>query len=57
MTFQCSRVLDVDDDMYPVSQDMVHAAILISLSLLSSLSTVGKRITIAKYSMPQLLEK
>jgi hypothetical protein len=52
MTFHCSKVLDIDDDMYPISYDMVHAATLISLSPLSSLSTVGKRIIIAKYSMP-----
>jgi hypothetical protein len=52
MTFHCSKVLDIDDDMYPISYDMVHAVTLISLSPLSSLSTVGKRIIIAKYSMP-----
>jgi hypothetical protein len=57
MAFQRSKVLDVDDDMYPISYDMVHVATLISLSLLSSLNTVGKRIIIAKCSMPQLLEK
>jgi hypothetical protein len=37
--------------------DMVHDATHVSLSPLSSLSTVGKRIIIAKCSMPQLLEK
>jgi hypothetical protein len=55
--FQCSKILDVDDDMYPISSDMVHATTLVSLSPLSSLSTAGKRIIIAKCSMPQLLEK
>jgi hypothetical protein len=52
MTFQCSMVLDVDDDMYPISYYMVHAATLVSLSPPSSLSTVGKRIIIAKCLMP-----
>jgi hypothetical protein len=55
--FQRSKVLDIDDDMYRISQDMVHAATLISLSLLSSLSTILKRIIIAKCLMPQLIEK
>jgi hypothetical protein len=35
---------------------MVHAATLVSLSLLSSLSTIEKRIIIAKCPMPQLIE-
>jgi hypothetical protein len=61
--FQSSKVLDVDDDMYPILYDMVHAATLVSLSLLSSLSMVSnasfnrKRIIIAKRAMPQLIEK
>jgi hypothetical protein len=46
--FQHSKVLDVDDDRYPISLDMVHAATLISLSPLSSLTTIGKIIIIAK---------
>jgi hypothetical protein len=41
-TFQRSKVLDVDDDMYPISYDMVHAAALISLNPFSSLSTTEK---------------
>jgi hypothetical protein len=56
-TYQRSKFLDVDDDMYPISLDMVHAATLISLSPLLSLSTDGKRIIIAKCSMSKLLEK
>jgi hypothetical protein len=52
MTFQCSKVIDVDDDMYQISQDMVHATTLVSLSPLLSLSTVVKRIIIAMCSMP-----
>jgi hypothetical protein len=61
--FQCSKVLDVDYDMYPILYNMVHAATLVSLSLLSSLSMVSnasinrKRIIIAKCPMPQLIEK
>jgi hypothetical protein len=46
--FQHSKILDVDGDMYLISYDMVHAATLVSLSLLSSLTTVGKTIIIAK---------
>jgi hypothetical protein len=62
-TFQHSKVLDIDDDMYPISYDMVHAATLVSLSSLSSLSMVSnasvnrKRIIIAKCPMPQLTEE
>jgi hypothetical protein len=61
--FQRSKILDVDDDMYPISYNMVHAATLISLSPLSSLSMVPnasvnrKRIIIAKCPMSQLIEK
>jgi hypothetical protein len=61
--FQHSKVLDIDDDMYPISYDMVHATTLISLTPLSSLSMVPnasinrKRIIIAKCPMPQLIEK
>jgi hypothetical protein len=61
--FQSSKVLDVDDAMYPILYDMVHVATLVSLSLLSSLSMVSnasfnrKRIIIAKRAMPQLIEK
>jgi hypothetical protein len=61
--FQCSKVLDVDYDMYPILYNMVHAATLVSLSLLSSLSMVSnasinrKRIIIAKCPIPQLIEK
>jgi hypothetical protein len=61
--FQCSKVLDIDDDMYPISYDMVHAATLVSLSPLSSLSMVSnasvnrKRIIIAECPMSQLIEK
>jgi hypothetical protein len=49
-TFQCSKVLDVDNDMYPISYDMVHAATLISLSPLSSLSMVSNAIVNRKKS-------
>jgi hypothetical protein len=55
--FQHSKVLDIDDDMYPISYDTVHAATLISLSPLSSLTTVRKRIITAKCPMPQFIEK
>jgi hypothetical protein len=37
-TFQCSKVLGIDDNMYPILDDMVHATTLISLSPLLSLS-------------------
>jgi hypothetical protein len=57
MAFQRSKVLDIDDNMYPIPYDMVHATTLVSLSPFSSLSTVGKRIIIDKCSMPQLLKK
>jgi hypothetical protein len=55
--FQHSKLLNVDDDMYPISYSMVHAATLVLLSPLSSLSMVGKRIIIAKCSLSQLLKK
>jgi hypothetical protein len=61
--FQCSKVLDVDYDMYPILYNMVHASTLVSLSLLSSLSMGSnasinrKRIIIAKCPIPQLIEK